>query len=195
MCTKNFSYKNNSACAASGKPTSISYQSAIVPGMTIPFRGRELTLCVSCSRRKPAVVPDDTSLQINFYQDAPQPPLADILHRWYLKEARHCLTSQTARWAAAMGQHYGRITVKDQHSRWGSCSSLRNLNYNWRLIMAPEPVLNYVVIHEVAHLIELNHSPAFWQIVKTYDLDFQKHKLWLRQNGLRLFQVFPTVCT
>lgn len=193
MCAQNFFYKNKPAHTASRQRPPISYQPAIIPGMTIPFRGRELTLCVSFSRRKPAVIPDDASLQINFYQDAPQPPLADVLHRWYLQEARRCLKIQTARWAAAMGQPYGRITIKDQRSRWGSCSSLRNLNYNWRLIMAPDPVLNYVVIHEVAHLIELNHSPAFWRIVRTYDFDYQKHKLWLRQNGIRLFQLFPTV--
>ena len=195
MDIKFFLCKSHPVCAAARHRVSIPYQPAIVPGMTLPFRGRELTLCVSRSRRKPVVVPDDTRLQINFYQDAPQPPLADVLRRWYHQEARRSLTEQTAHWAAVMGQRYGRITIKDQHSRWGSCSSLRNLNYNWRLIMAPEPVLNYVVIHEVAHLVELNHSPAFWQIVKTYDPNCQEHKLWLRQNGIWLFQLFPTVCT
>ena len=165
---------------------------AIVPGMGLPFRGRELTLSVTRSRRKPAIQADETSLRVNLYTDTPAPPLADLLRAWYQLQARSYLNERTAYWTALMGQHYGRVTIKDQRSRWGSCSSLRNLNYNWRLIMAPMPVLDYVVIHEAAHLIELNHSAAFWKIVAAYDPACQAHKLWLRKNGARLFQLFPT---
>ncbi len=77
----------------------------------------------------------------------------------------------------------GRIIVREQKTRWGSCSSKHNINLNWKLIMMPEEILNYVVVHELAHLKQMNHSKAFWEEVEKVLPDYKKQKEWLKQNG------------
>lgn len=79
-----------------------------------------------------------------------------------------------------IGVQPGRIAIRDQKSRWGSCSSKGNLNFNWKLIMAPPQVLDYVVIHELCHLLEFNHSPRFWQLVYDRMPDYEAWKKWLK---------------
>lgn len=86
----------------------------------------------------------------------------------------------------AIGGQFGRVTVRDQHSRWGSCSSKHNLNFNWKLIMAPPEALDYVVIHELCHLQEFNHSPRFWRLVETRMPDYEIWKKWLKVHGNEL---------
>lgn len=81
---------------------------------------------------------------------------------------------------------YNKIRVKDTKSRWGSCSVRKNLNFNWRLIMAPEDILEYIVIHETAHLTELNHSQKFWKIVNERCPDYKARQGWLNKNGHNL---------
>ena len=80
-----------------------------------------------------------------------------------------------------------RISIREQKTRWGSCSSAGNLNFNWRLIFAPEEVLDYVVVHELAHRIEMNHSKAFYQIVAQVLPDYQASRKWLRDKGASLW--------
>lgn len=81
---------------------------------------------------------------------------------------------------------FGGITVRDQKTRWGSCSARGNLNFNWRLILAPEPVLDYVVIHELAHRKEMNHSKQFWDIVEAMMPDYRTQRQWLKEHGDQL---------
>ena len=81
---------------------------------------------------------------------------------------------------------YGRITVRDQKTRWGSCSQTGNLNFNFRLILAPLEVLDYVVVHELCHRRQMNHSTQFWQEVAQVLPDYRKRKAWLTENGWRL---------
>jgi predicted metal-dependent hydrolase len=90
------------------------------------------------------------------------------------------IRSRVNHYAPQIGVQPGRITIRDQKSRWGSCSSKGNLNFNWKLIMAPECVLDYVVIHELCHLIEFNHSPRFWQCVYAQMPDYEAWKKWLK---------------
>jgi predicted metal-dependent hydrolase len=97
--------------------------------------------------------------------------------------ARRELGAATARHAAALGRPAGRITLRDTRSRWGSCSHRGDLMYSWRLAMAPPEVLDYVAAHEVAHLAEMNHSPAFWAIVARLCPDHARHRRWLRREG------------
>jgi predicted metal-dependent hydrolase len=78
------------------------------------------------------------------------------------------------------------ISIRDQRTRWGSCSSRGNLAFNWRLVMTPPAVLEYVVIHELAHMFELNHSSDFWDIVASYCPDYKKARTWLRKNASSL---------
>jgi hypothetical protein len=85
-----------------------------------------------------------------------------------------------------LGRSPARITMRDTRSRWGSCSRAGNLNFSWRLVMAPENVLNYVVAHEVSHLRELNHSARFWALVDTLCPDVSDARGWLRKHGAEL---------
>lgn len=103
--------------------------------------------------------------------------------------ARGRLTDASDRYAAALGRGYGRITLRDTRSRWGSCSSEGNLMYSWRLIMAPAEVLDYVAAHEAVHLVEMNHSADFWALVARLCPDYARHRDWLRVNGSELHRL------
>lgn len=105
----------------------------------------------------------------------------------FLRElARARLAEATARHAAALGRPHGRITLRDTRSRWGSCSHEANLMYSWRLVLAPPEVLDYVAAHEVAHIAEMNHSPAFWAVVARLCPGYRAPRAWLRQEGAAL---------
>ncbi|MEI4484929.1 SprT family zinc-dependent metalloprotease [Frigidibacter sp. MR17.14] len=103
--------------------------------------------------------------------------------------ARDRLTRASDRHAAALGRRYARITLRDTRSRWGSCAQDGALMYSWRLIMAPAEVLDYVAAHECAHLVEMNHSQAFWDLVERLDPDWRRHRAWLRTEGNALHKL------
>ncbi|MDJ0858541.1 MAG: SprT family zinc-dependent metalloprotease [Dinoroseobacter sp.] len=100
--------------------------------------------------------------------------------------ARDRLEASSTHYAQALGRNYNAITLRDTRSRWGSCSSEGRLMYSWRLIMAPPEVLDYVVAHEVSHLAEMNHSPAFWRTVRELYPDYDAPRAWLRREGAAL---------
>lgn len=102
------------------------------------------------------------------------------------ERAKVVLEQKTRYYASCMQVSYGRITIRDQKTRWGSCSGKGNLNFNWRLILAPESVQDYVVVHELAHRREMNHSPAFWKIVEQVMPDYRMQKQWLKEHGEEL---------
>ena len=107
-------------------------------------------------------------------------PLAKWLFRdWYREQAADLLDTRVRHYTGMTGRPYSTIKLADARGRWGSCSSKGVLNFNWRLVMAPREVVDYVVIHEVVHLEELNHSKRFWQKVKTLAPDFLQAKQWL----------------
>ena len=112
-----------------------------------------------------------------------RPPLSDKDRARYISIARDIFTRKTEYYARIMGVSYGRISIREQKTRWGSCSSQGNLNFNWRLIFAPENVLDYVVVHELAHRKEMNHSKAFYAIVESVLPDYRVSRKWLRDNG------------
>ncbi len=116
--------------------------------------------------------------------EAPHLPrrVADFLRR----EAHRDLSVASRRAAEAIGVSVRRISVRDQSSRWGSCSSSGVLSYSWRLILAPPFVLDYLAVHEVAHLVEMNHSPRFWRVVHRHCADAERAKAWLDANGADL---------
>lgn len=102
------------------------------------------------------------------------------------EEAAQRCAERTAYYAGKMGVSYGRITIRMQKSRWGSCSKLGNLNFNCLLMLAPPEVLDYVVVHELCHRKEMNHSPRFWTLVEMVMPGYRKPKRWLKENGGRL---------
>jgi predicted metal-dependent hydrolase len=108
--------------------------------------------------------------------------VADFLKR----EARRDLEAASKRYAKELDVAIKRISVRDQSSRWGSCSNSGVLSFSWRLILAPPYVLNYLAAHEVAHLVELNHSPRFWRLLKRLNSDCERAKAWLETHGTDL---------
>ena len=112
--------------------------------------------------------------------------LARRLTDWLKTEAQQDLTLRTAFHAERLGVSVKAIRMRSQLSRWGSCSSTGNINYNWRLILAPAFVLDYVAAHEVAHLVEMNHSAAFWATVKRTLPDMDRGRTWLKAHGREL---------
>ena len=107
------------------------------------------------------------------------------------KQAAQVLPSKVQHFAAVIGVSYGRITIRGQRTRWGSCSAKGNLNFNCLLMLCPEEVMDYVVIHELCHRKEMNHSPAFWAEVETYCPDYRIHRKWLKENGASLIARLP----
>jgi predicted metal-dependent hydrolase len=108
------------------------------------------------------------------------------LERWYRRQAAAIFAERLKACNQRYGFAYGRVSIKEQKSRWGSCSKLGNLNFNWRLLLAPFPVLDYVVVHELCHLKQLNHSQRFWQLVSVGCPDYAVHRRWLRKHGAEL---------
>ncbi len=108
--------------------------------------------------------------------------IGDYLRRSAARE----LEAAARRYAEALGVAIKRISIRDQSSRWGSCSNTGVLSFSWRLILAPPYVLDYLAAHEVAHLVELNHSPRFWRLVERIYPDFERAKVWLEVHGTDL---------
>ena len=148
-------------------------------GATLPFEGRALLL-EAAAVSAPRVEQDRLLL----------PPGTERLGTRLETFFRHCarlrLQEATERHAAALGRPFRRITLRDTRSRWGSCAADGSLSYSWRLIMAPPEVLDYVAAHEVAHLAEMNHSPAFWAVVARLCPGYAPHRAWLKQHGAGL---------
>ncbi len=124
----------------------------------------------------------------NASSDPAYAPLTDSERRRYIRLAREIFTRQVRYYADQMHVTYGRISIREQKTRWGSCSSTGNLNFNWRLIFAPPAVLDYVVVHELAHRKEMNHSAAFYAIVEQVLPDYRTSQKWLRENGHLLWK-------
>lgn len=101
------------------------------------------------------------------------------------EEARRVLINRTDYYKELLGVHYQRIRIGDQRTRWGSCSSRGTISYNWHLILMPEHIVDYVVVHELCHLLEMNHSVRFWERVGAVFPDYQKCRRWLKENGNR----------
>lgn len=148
-------------------------------GQSLPLLDERLTLRLQSGERATAMRNGDV---VTVSTDNPQ--LATLaLETWYRAQARSALREAASVHAMRLGVEIGRIAIKDTRSRWGSCSERGNLNFSWRLMLAPRAVMDYVVAHEVAHRRELNHSPRFWQHVEFLCPDFRLHRLWLRRNG------------
>ena len=101
-------------------------------------------------------------------------------------QARQTVPERVAYFAPLVGVTYGRITIRSQHTLWGSCSSKGNLNFNCLLMLTPPEVLDYVVVHELCHRKEMNHSARFWAEVEHVLPDFENQRKWLRENGTAL---------
>lgn len=106
--------------------------------------------------------------------------------QWLKLRARDALQPTVNAYAEQLGKRMKRIALRDTKSRWGSCSTSGTISFSWRLAMAPPQILDYVAAHEAAHLVEMNHSPAYWNVVTRLMPDWDRHRSWLRQHGREL---------
>ena len=145
-------------------------------GATVPYLDQTLTLAPQPGRSRvhrrgaELLVPDG-------------PERAAALERWFRHAARAEIAARLDRSCAIAGLAYERLTIRGQRTRWASCSPSRAMSFNWRLLLAPEAVLDYVVWHEVCHLQIMDHSPRFWALLERYCPEYRVHRDWLRRHG------------
>lgn len=157
-------------------------------GQTVPYKGIEHTI-VSSGKLRGVVttsVKDSTPvIEVPGHENSAGRKLLS----WFKKEARRELDLAVNRHSSAIGVRPKQLRITDTTSRWGSCSTTRTLSFSWRIIMAPPEVLDYLAAHEVAHLVEMNHSERFWKLTRRLCPDTDVHKAWLRTNGAKLHAV------
>ena len=110
----------------------------------------------------------------------------NALTQRYIVAAKEYFPKRAAYFRQFTGGTYNRITIRDQETRWGSCSAKGTLSFNWRLMLAPPAILDYVVVHELCHLTHMNHSAAFWQAVEAVYPDYRSARRWLKEHGQEL---------
>jgi len=151
-------------------------------GAIVPVFGRPHRICHHQDRAGPPVAVADGEIRVRgapeFVARRVRDHLISLARREFTLRARAC--------AARLGRTVARVAVRDTKSRWGSCSSSGNLSFSWRLVFAPEAVIDYVVAHEVAHLAEMNHGPRFWGLVAALAGDHAGPRAWLKRYRNRL---------
>jgi predicted metal-dependent hydrolase len=145
-------------------------------GATVPYLGEALRL-----------VPEPGRTRVHRRGDALLVPGGEdaraALERWYRRRAHEEIAPRLDRATTLAGTPYTKLTIRGQRTRWASCSTNGGMSFNWRLLLAPEPVLDYVVWHEVCHLDVMDHSPRFWALLAQRWPDYRAHSAWLRRHG------------
>lgn len=144
----------------------------------VPFLGGELRLVEQAGRTRAHRRGDDLLV--------PATDARGAIERWYRRTARAEVKPRLDDAARAVGRDYTRLTIRDQRTRWGSCSSTGAMSFNWRLLLGPEDVLDYVVWHEACHLAVHDHSPRFWALLERHRPGYRDQQRWLRRNGSAL---------
>ena len=159
-------------------------------GGLVPYLGESLRLYVRVEpgRQREHVARRGEVLRVALPADAERllpadGALREALERWYRKRARAEVTPRLDAACARAGTSYTRLQIRGQRTRWASCSSNGAMSFNWRLLLAPAEILDYVVEHEVAHLERLDHSPRFWRLLASRCPDWRRHEAWLRRHG------------
>jgi predicted metal-dependent hydrolase len=146
-------------------------------GMTLPIR-----VHVEPERTRPGVSRRGSVLHVGVMEPGTD-AIRDALVRWYKRQARIEIAERLDWATLRAGTSYKQLQIRDPSSRWASCSSSGAMSFSWRLMLAPEPVLAYVVEHEVAHLDVMDHSKRFWNLVEQRCPDYREHERWLRSYG------------
>lgn len=153
-------------------------------GSIVPLRGQPHRIVVAAAQRGAPVVRVDTSTNsLRLLVAGRNEHVPRRLKDWLLAEAKADLDARVQFHCKALGVRVRRICLRDQQSRWGSCSASGVLSFSWRLILAPSFVLDYVAAHEVAHILEMNHGPRFWRHVQRSVPRLEEAKRWLRNEG------------
>lgn len=150
-------------------------------GATFPLEGRLTRIAATPGLKRELLV--DAVLHVPHEEPG---LLAMRVRRWLKLRAAAQLRARVADHASALDVSHGRVTVRDQRTRWGSCTRTGALSFSWRLVLAPPAVLDYVAAHEVAHLVEMNHSAAYWRVVARICPDYETPRRWLKTQGHRL---------
>jgi len=157
-----------------------------VPGTVFPFRGARVPILAQRPGRA-RVALCDTGHGQALHVDPVAGSVNELVIGWLRAQARQRLVAQSQLYAARLNRSFSRVRITDTRSRWGSCSETGTMSYNWRLIMTPDWVLDYVVAHECAHLCHMNHSSAFWACVDQLGVDADTARAWFRSEGAALF--------
>ena len=166
-----------------------------VAGEKLPFQGEiyEIEVMESGEIKSVTVSLEDGIFLIKVPQDLKGDNRKEEIKRrlveGYKKEARIKYKEGVELYRKKLGVSYNKIFIRDQKTRWGSCSSKGNLNFNWRLIMAPLSIMDYIVVHELAHLVHANHGDDFWKLVESVIPDYREKREWLRVNGYKLMNI------
>ena len=146
-------------------------------GNTVPFLGQDLRLVTEAGRTRAHRKGD--ALHV------PKDPRKrrDAIERWYRRTARAEIAPRLDLATRAIGKPYSALTIRGQRTRWGSCSATGAMSFNWRLLLGPEDVLDYVIWHEACHLLVMDHSPRFWSLVERHLPQYQRPRRWLRRHG------------
>ena len=153
------------------------------PGSIVPLRGIPHEVHATTARRGNITI-DPATRRILVPGDPRH--LSRRLQDWLKAQAKADLAAASQRYAKSMAVNFRRISIRDQKSRWGSCSASGDLSYNWRLILAPSHILDYVAAHEVAHRQHMNHGPKFWRLVLAHCPHASTAKHWFKSNGAEL---------
>ncbi len=156
-------------------------------GGRVGYLGRDLELRVRVEpgRMRPHVARRGDVLHVKVGRSEAD-PIRAALEAWYRRRAKAEIGPRLDAATARAGTGYSRLSIRAQRTRWASCSSSGLMSFNWRLLLAPEEVLDYVVEHEVAHLDVLDHSPRFWALLGERCPGYREHERWLRVNGTAL---------
>lgn len=152
---------------------------------SFPWLGQKLPLA-RAARSAEAGVSTDAIRLYSRYRDPSADQLQAALHKLYQREALALLTEKSALYAERLDLRFSSVRVRRTRSKWGHCTIRGELQYNWLVCLAPEPVVDYLVAHEVCHLRHHNHSRAFWQLVESVCPRYRELRRWLRDNGHRL---------
>ncbi|MDS0280556.1 M48 family metallopeptidase [Halomicroarcula sp. S3CR25-11] len=151
-------------------------------GECFPLLGQDRELVIE-SRQKHEVDEDSIRLRKSAVE---QSSVKRVLENFYRSRARDYLTDRTDHYAEQMGDEYEKLELRNQRTRWGSCSTGGTISLNWRLIMAPPDVVDYLVVHELAHLTEQHHGREFWELVGEHIPEYKEKAKWLEQNSTNL---------
>jgi predicted metal-dependent hydrolase len=156
----------------------------LADGGVVPYLGRELLLRVRVERwrQRSHVALRGEVLRVAVASPG-QDAIRDALERWYRARAREEVAWRLDEACARTRSSYRSLSIRAQQTRWASCSSNGTMSFNWRLLLAPEEILDYVVEHEVAHLDVLDHSDRFWRLLASRCPDYREHERWLRRHG------------
>ena len=162
----------------------VSTPKQFVSGESFTYLGRNYRLKVLTGDLQPVKLKQGyLQVTVPVEQKSDQALIRKLLQDWYLDRASEKLEQKTVKYAQQIGVQPSKIRVREYKSRWGSCSVRGEVSYNWRIIISPNPVVDYVVVHELCHLIHHNHSKQYWNQVRSIVPDYQSKRDWLKTNA------------